>query len=249
MFDSSSLDKASNLAFSLASDSLGSAVRAVQWLSFLTGVKPEVIVAGGAGLIIFMLMLPLMVLSNRRGRQAPDLWLPQGAVQTAWPSQQSSPHTPSQALRYATISSRSAAAPQRLAKERFALTQELREQLQRRFTEPCFEPNRTDVRRDEHDTSSHRRRAVRVSALKWAGKLFMSSTTQVTALIRYADSPARACLSSFSAAQTQPQCAVGCSWNRVARKGWTDNVRSCLGWYPWQCQQCLRRAYFRLRTW
>ena len=245
MVDSSSLDKALALAFSWALDSLATGTKAVQWLSFTTGVKPEVLLAGGAGLITFTLMLPLVVVSHRRGRQSPN----ERATQRAWPTPPSGPNKPPKAVSRATILSRTVAAPPRVDKERFAITDELRQQLHQKFTQASFEPNRTDAPRYEQDNPSHPWRAVRSSGTTLARTLLTRLTTQVAAVLHCAVSRVRSRLSSFSTARTTTGCAFGCAWDRVARKGWKDNVLSWFGRYPWQCQQCLRRVYFHFRTW
>ena len=87
-----SLDKALDLAFSLASDSFAAALRGVQSLSSLMGVKPEVIVAGIVGLITFPLLFKIVSLANRRdlSRQS-DLRRHPYAVPKSWPSQAPAP--------------------------------------------------------------------------------------------------------------------------------------------------------------
>jgi hypothetical protein len=111
------------------------------------------------------------------------------------------------------------------------------------------EPSRTDVSPCTHDGSSHPRRAVFSSLMKLGSELLVRSTTHVTALLDCAVSRVHAGLSSFSTTRRTSQCSFACDWDRVARKGWTDTIRSSLGWYPWQCRLCLRRTYFRCRTW
>lgn len=89
-----SLDKALDLAFSLASNSFAAALRGVQLLSSILGVKPEVIVAGIAGLIAFILLFKIFALANRRdlSRQTADLRRRPLEIPKDWHSQAHPPN-------------------------------------------------------------------------------------------------------------------------------------------------------------
>ena len=89
--------------------------------------------------------------------------------------------------------------------------------------------------------------AVYSPVMKLAADFLVSSTAQLTALLNRAVTDVQARLSSFSADRTTSACPYRCRWQRVTRDGWTDQALSCAGWYPWQCQQCLKCAYFRRR--
>lgn len=236
MPDSSSLDKALDLAFSLASVSFEAAFREVQLLSFLKGAKSEMIVASISGLITFI--LTLMVVSNLRR--------PRHEVPKAWPSQGSGLNKVPEAPSHVTIMTRIFEAPQHVEKQ-LELTDHLREQLQKKLLEASSEPRRRDVALCRHDNSWHLWRAVYSPVMKLAGDFLISSTTQVTALIDRAVSHVQARRSSFSTARTKSRCSCSCDWQRVAREGWTDYVLGCLGWYPWQCKHCLTCSHFRSR--
>ncbi|MBH0178940.1 MAG: hypothetical protein HP491_14040 [Nitrospira sp.] len=240
MFDSSSLDKVFDLAFSFVSVSIQAAVRGVQSLSFLMGVKPEVIIAGIAGLIPVILIAIPIVFADRRNRR------PRHEVVMAWPSQGSSLKKVPEAPSHRT--SRIFEASQHVEKEQVELTDQVREQRQEKLWEASSEPSCTDVPLHKHDNSSHHRRAVFSLAMKLAGNFLIRSTTQVTTLIDRTVAHVQTQLFSFSTARTTSRCSFECHLGRVRREGWTDYVLSCLGWYPWQCKHCLTRSYFRRRT-
>jgi len=46
-----------------------------------------------------------------------------------------------------------------------------------------------------------------------------------------------------------PAPACRCAWQRLARRRWLDHLLSWVGWYPWQCRRCHKRAYVRFRFW
>jgi len=240
MFDSSSLDKVLDQALSLASVSFEAAFRELQRVSFVTGIKPETMVAAVAGLTTFM--LALLVFSGRRGGR------PRHRVQTAWPAETSRMSTPPEAPRESTIVVRMPEASRHAVKERFTITDELREQLQRKVWRTPSEPSRTEMPVASDVGSSHQVGEAFSSVMKLAGDAFQSSTTDVTAFIGRTASHVQSGLASISAAPKKSGCSGACYWERVARKGRKDQVLSCLGWYPWQCQHCQTRSYFRCRT-
>ena len=234
MLDWISLDKALDLAFSLASASSEAVLRKVQ--SSLTGVKLEVIVAGVGGSLTFI--LTLIVFSFRR---------PRNEVLQAWPSQEPRltkiPEPPS----HVTIISRIFEAPPHVCEERLELTDQLNEQLQRSFGEASSEPSRGDIVRGKQHNSWHLWRAVYSPVMKVAGNFLISSTTLLAALMDSAVSHVQAQVSSLSRARTISRSSCTCDWQRVAREGWMDDVLSWAGRYPWQCKHCLTCSYFRRR--
>ena len=211
-----SLDKALDLAFSLAS-------RGEQLLSSsLTGVKPEVIVACAAGLITFTFSLKLVsALANRR----------EHCEQTAdWPSQISGPNEIPEARTAEQLQTRfrresfepsgragiadpacdpvqRSSEPRRTAQ--LELTDQLRQQLQMRFWGESFELSRTagiaDPAYDPVQRSSEPRRTADIAE------------------------QANSCLHQYS--------------DRVGRKGLSDFLYRLVGCYPWQCAECFRRFY------
>ena len=240
MFDSSSLDNALALAFSFASVGFDAAIRGVKSLSFITGVRPEVIGAGIAGSLIFILTLMVLL------RKAAKLQRLRHAIPQAWPSPEfglnTVPHTPHQI----TIPSPIFGAPRHVEKERLELVDQLNEHVQKNFSEASSEPSRRNAALSRHPNVWHLWQAVSFPILNLAHTVVIKSTTQVTALIDRSVSHVQARLHFFPTARTKARCSR-CHWQRVAREGLVDHVVSGLGWYPWQCKQCLKCSYFRRR--
>ena len=220
MLDSPFLDEALDLILSLASVSFEAALKGVRLLSSLTGGRLEAIVAGVAGLLTFI--LTFRVISDRR---------PRDEVLKAWPSREPSPAKVPETASHGTIRSRIVEAPRRVEKERLELTDELRDQLHKRFVEAASEPSLRESVPTKPEHSWHPWRA---------------GFSRVIAVIR-ALSNEVARVFRFSTARTQSRGSCNCDWQRVARYGWADSVLSYFGWYPWQCQNCFNRSHFRRR--
>ena len=288
-----SLDKALDLAFSLASNSFAAALRGVQSLSSLTGVKPEVIVAGTAGLITFIVSLKVVSdLGNRRDlfRQAADLRRPRHEVPKGWPSQGSRPNEIQEApsdhelelLReqvsfgpsgkagsaepvYSATQRTSEPSPTDPAhsqyvdrspprESRFQLTDQFREQLQKKFLEKGFEPSGKASSAEPVYSATQR-------------TFEPSPTADITdpAHSQYADRipPRESRLELADQLSEQGQKEVREASSQPTRRNVAGNlVHSCLeyanrvhpeglrdflcrlgGWYPWFCSQCGRCFY------
>ena len=222
-----SLDKALDLAFSLASNSFAAALRGVQSLSSLTGVKPEVIVAGTAGLITFIVSLKVVSdLGNRRDlcRQAVDLRRPRHEVPKGWPSQGSRPNEIQEApsdhelellreqVSFGPSGNAGSAEPVYSATQRTS------------------EPSPTDPAHSQYAD----RIPPRESRLELADQLSEQGQKEV----REASSqPTRRNV----AGNLVHSCLEYA--NRVHPEGLRDFLCRLGGWYPWFCSQCGRCFY------
>ena len=236
MLGSPSPDKSLDQAFTLASISLEAALREVQLLSSLTGGKLQVIAAAVTGMLTFV--LSLMVFSRRH---------PRSEVLQAWPSQGLGLTQDSEAPSHVTILGRIVEIPHDVEKKRLDLTDQLNEQRQTTSSEASYQPSRSDAALRTHHNSWHLWQAIYSPFMKVAANFFISSTTQLTALIDRVVSHVQARVSSFSMTRTKSVSSCNCDWHRVGREGWADDVVSRFGWYPWQCKHCLTCSYFRRR--